>query len=46
MMMLVYGPGGYRFGDFIRVGVPVKLVFLAVSIFIVFWVYPLTPLHT
>ena len=44
--MLVYGPGGYRFGDFIRVGVPVKLVFLAVSIFIVFWVYPLTPLHT
>ena len=42
--MLVYGPGGYRFGDFIRIGVPVKLVFLAVSIFIAIIVYPLTPL--
>ena len=39
--MLVYGPGGYRFGDFLRIGLPVKLVFLAVSIFFVSIVYPL-----
>ncbi|MEE4118125.1 MAG: SLC13 family permease, partial [Paracoccaceae bacterium] len=23
--MLVYGPGGYRFGDFLRVGIPLNL---------------------
>ena len=39
--MLVYGPGGYRFSDFIRIGLPVKLVFLVVSIFMVYIVYPL-----
>ena len=39
--MLVYGPGGYRFSDFIRIGLPVKLVFLSVSIFMVYIVYPL-----
>jgi len=43
--MLVYGPGGYRFSDFIRIGVPVKIAFLAVSIFIVIMIYPLTPLN-
>ena len=44
--MLVYGPGGYRFSDFIRIGVPVKLAFLVVSIIIVILLYPLTPLNT
>lgn len=39
--MLVYGPGGYRFGDFVRIGLPVKLVFLAVSIFVINIIYPL-----
>ena len=39
--MLVYGPGGYRFSDFIRIGVPVKLAFLAASIIIVILLYPL-----
>ena len=43
--MLVYGPGGYRFSDFLRIGIPVKFAFLAVSILIVIIVYPLTPLH-
>ena len=42
--MLVYGPGGYRFGDFIRIGLPVKLAFLIVSILMVIIIYPLTPL--
>lgn len=43
--MLVYGPGGYRFSDFIRIGVPVKLAFLAASIIVVILLYPLTPLN-
>lgn len=37
--MLVMGPGGYRFGDYIRVGLPLTLVTLAVVVLIlpVFW---------
>ena len=42
--MLVYGPGGYRFSDFIRIGLPMNLIILAANIFIVNVVYPLTPL--
>ena len=43
--MLVYGPGGYRFGDFMRIGLPMNLIILAANIFIVSLVYPLTPMH-
>ena len=28
--MMVYGPGGYRFSDYLRVGVPLSLVTIAV----------------
>ena len=42
--MLVYAPGGYRFSDFIRIGLPMNLIILAANIFIVNIVYPLTPL--
>jgi di/tricarboxylate transporter len=42
--MLVYGPGGYRFSDFIRIGFLMNLIILAANIFIVNIVYPLTPL--
>jgi len=43
--MLVYGPGGYRFGDFMRIGLLMNLIILAANIFIVNIIYPLTPLH-
>ena len=43
--MLVYGPGGYRFSDFMRIGLLMNLIILAANIFIVNLVYPLTPLH-
>ena len=43
--MLVYGPGGYRFSDFIRIGLLMNLIILAANIFIVNIIYPLTPLH-
>jgi di/tricarboxylate transporter len=42
--MLVYAPGGYRFGDFLRIGLPMNFIILAANIFIVNVVYPLTPL--
>ena len=43
--MLVYAPGGYRFSDFMRIGLPMNLIILAANIFIVNTVYPLTPLQ-
>lgn len=39
--MLVYGPGGYRFSDFLKVGLPMNLIVLAANIFIVLLLYPL-----
>ncbi len=30
--LMVYGPGGYRFGDFLRFGVPLQLLLAAVTI--------------
>lgn len=42
--MLVYGPGGYRFADFLRIGLIMNLIILAANILIVNLVYPLTPL--
>ena len=43
--MLVYAPGGYRFSDFIRIGLPMNFIILAANILIVTLVYPFTPLH-
>ena len=43
--MLVYGPGGYRFSDFMRIGLLMNIIILAANILIVNIVYPLTPLH-
>ena len=42
--MLVYAPGGYRFSDFMRIGLLMNLIILAANIFIVNIIYPLTPL--
>lgn len=42
--MLVYGPGGYRFSDFIRIGLPMNFIILAANILIVNIVFPLKPL--
>ena len=42
--MLVYGPGGYRFSDFMRIGLLMNIIILAANIFIVNLVYPLTKL--
>ena len=42
--MLVYGPGGYRFSDFMRIGLLMNIIILAANIFIVNLIYPLKPL--
>lgn len=42
--MLVYGPGGYRFSDFMRIGLLMNFIILAANVFIVNIIYPLTPL--
>ena len=39
--MLVMEPGGYRFGDYWRMGLPLELIVLAVSIPLILWVWPL-----
>ena len=41
--MLVYAPGGYRFSDFMRIGLVMNIIILAANIFIVNIIYPLTP---
>ena len=43
--MLVYGPGGYRFSDFMRIGLLMNIIILAANIFIVNIIYPLAPLQ-
>ncbi|WPB86697.1 SLC13 family permease [Sediminicoccus rosea] len=38
---LVVGPGGYGFGDFVKVGVPFTLIVMAASLVLVPWLLPL-----
>ena len=40
--LLVMGPGGYRFGDYWRIGLPLDLVILLVSIPLILFFWPLT----
>ena len=39
--ILVFSPGGYRFVDYVRVGLPLMLLFLAVSLVLVPVIWPL-----
>jgi di/tricarboxylate transporter len=39
--MLVYGPGGYRFTDFMRVGIPLNLSIGALASFVIPFIWPL-----
>ena len=38
---LILGPGGFHFGDFWRLGLPLELIVVAVSIPMLLWVWPL-----
>lgn len=39
--VMVYSAGGYRYMDFVRVGIPLSLLFLIVAAFVIPWYWPL-----
>ncbi|BFM09429.1 SLC13 family permease [Halioxenophilus aromaticivorans] len=39
--LMVYGPGNYRFSDFLKVGVPMNIFIGAITLSILLWRYPL-----
>jgi len=39
--MIVYGPGGYRFSDFARIGLPMNFIILAANLFFTLLFFPL-----
>ena len=39
--MIIYGPGGYRFSDFARIGIPMNFIIWAANIFITMVLFPL-----
>ncbi|MBE9079924.1 SLC13 family permease [Romeria aff. gracilis LEGE 07310] len=38
--LMVYGPGGYRFGDFMRIGLPLNLIFWVLTVLLAPRVFP------
>ncbi|QDU31187.1 Sodium-dependent dicarboxylate transporter SdcS [Anatilimnocola aggregata] len=38
--LMVYGPGGYRFSDYVRVGLPLDILIGIVTIIITPWIFP------
>jgi di/tricarboxylate transporter len=41
--MMVFGPGGYRFSDFVRSGVPLNLLMMVVSVILIPIIWPFAP---
>ncbi|WP_456439249.1 SLC13 family permease [Caldithrix abyssi] len=37
--IMVYGPGGYRFKDFLRVGLPMQLFIMTISVALIYFYY-------
>ena len=42
---LVMGPGGYRFSDYARLGLPLSILVVAVGVPLISWTWPLTGSH-
>lgn len=40
---IIMGPGGYRFGDYWRMGLPLEILIVAVSVPAILFFWPLTP---
>lgn len=38
--MMIYGPGGYRFGDFLKIGAPLNLLLGVVALVLTPWIWP------
>ena len=41
--LMVMGPGGYRFTDYFRVGIPLNLTMWALTSLLVPWIWPFNP---
>ena len=41
--LMIYGPGGYRFRDFVRMGLPLDLILAAIALTLIPRFWPLTP---
>lgn len=39
---LVMAPGGYRFGDYWHMGLPLSLLVVVVAVPVILWVWPMT----
>ncbi|MBT5047418.1 MAG: SLC13 family permease, partial [Rhodospirillaceae bacterium] len=39
---LIMGPGGYKFGDYWRMGLPLEILIVVVAIPMLLWIWPLT----
>ncbi len=39
--MLILGPGGYRFGDYWRMGLPLEILIVAIAVPMILWIWPL-----
>ncbi|MFO7575930.1 MAG: SLC13 family permease [Bacteroidales bacterium] len=37
---LVMGPGGYKFTDYIRVGLPMSIIIIALAVPLILWIFP------
>ncbi len=37
---LILGPGGYRFGDYWRMGLPLEVIVIAIAVPMILWVWP------
>ena len=40
---LIMGPGGYRFGDYWRMGLPLKVLIVALSVPLLAVIWPMSP---
>jgi len=38
--LMVYGPGGYRFSDYLRIGIPLDVIMMVVCVLLAPFVYP------
>ncbi|MBC8127178.1 MAG: SLC13 family permease [Gloeobacteraceae cyanobacterium ES-bin-144] len=41
--MMVYGPGGFKFSDFLRVGIPLNFICWIISCLLIPWFWPFWP---
>lgn len=39
--LMIYGPGGYKFTDFLRVGIPLNIICLVTACLLIPWIWPL-----